>query len=48
MCSMKIVSNPCHFWRPTRAKGAGEAGCVGALPVVMIAIMNALADCGGS
>jgi len=47
MCSMKIVSNPVPTaTNPLGAKGAGEAGCVGALPAVMIAIMNALAECG--
>jgi carbon-monoxide dehydrogenase large subunit len=47
MCSMKIVSNPVPTaTNPLGVKGAGEAGCVGALPAVMIAIMNALADCG--
>jgi aerobic carbon-monoxide dehydrogenase large subunit len=43
MCNVSIRSNPV----PTAtnllgAKGAGEAGCVGALPAVMIAILNAL------
>src|ERR1700727_1819312 len=47
MCNVSIRSNPV----PTAtnllgAKGAGEAGCVGALPSVMIAIMNALAPLG--
>ncbi len=47
MCQMKIVSNPI----PTEnnllgAKGAGEAGCVGALPAVMIAVMHALEPLG--
>ena len=47
MCNVAIRSNPV----PTAtnllgAKGAGEAGCVGALPAVMIAIMNALAPLG--
>jgi carbon-monoxide dehydrogenase large subunit len=47
MCSMKIVSNPVPtVTNPLGVKGAGEAGCVGALPAVMIAIMNALAECG--
>ncbi len=47
MCSMKIVTNPVPTaTNPLGAKGAGEAGCVGALPAVMIAIMNALAECG--
>src|SRR5262249_38833826 len=31
---------------PLGAKGAGEAGCVGALPAVMLAIMNALEPLG--
>jgi len=31
---------------PLGAKGAGEAGCVGSLPAVMIAIMNALKPLG--
>jgi carbon-monoxide dehydrogenase large subunit len=31
---------------PLGAKGAGEAGCVGSLPAVMIAIMNALEPLG--
>jgi carbon-monoxide dehydrogenase large subunit len=47
LCDFKIASNPV----PTAlnllgAKGAGEAGTVGALPAVMIAIMNALAPLG--
>jgi carbon-monoxide dehydrogenase large subunit len=47
MSNVRIVSNPV----PTKgnmlgAKGAGEAGCVGALPAVMIAVMNALAPLG--
>jgi carbon-monoxide dehydrogenase large subunit len=47
ICNMRMVSNPV----PTEsnmlgAKGAGEAGCVGALPAVMIAVMNALAPLG--
>jgi carbon-monoxide dehydrogenase large subunit len=32
--------------KPLDAKGAGEAGCVGSLPAVMIAIMNALEPLG--
>lgn len=44
MCDIRIKSNPV----PTKtnllgAKGAGESGTVGALPAVMIAILNALA-----
>jgi aerobic carbon-monoxide dehydrogenase large subunit len=47
MCSIKIVSNPVPTpGNPLGAKGAGEAGCVGALPAVMIAIMNALEPAG--
>ncbi len=47
MCNVAIRGNPV----PTAtnllgAKGAGEAGCVGALPAAMIAIMNALAPLG--
>ena len=47
MCDIAVTSKPV----PTKhnllgAKGAGEAGCVGALPAVMIAIMNALAPLG--
>ena len=47
MCNMEIESNPVPTKRNLLgAKGAGEAGTVGALPVVMIAIMNALAPLG--
>jgi carbon-monoxide dehydrogenase large subunit len=47
MCSVKIVSNPVPTpSNPLGVKGAGEAGCVGALPAVMIAIINALESCG--
>ena len=47
MCSVSIQSNPSPTAsNPLGAKGAGEAGCVGALPVVMIAILNALAPLG--
>jgi len=47
LCDITVTSKPV----PTKhnllgAKGAGEAGCVGALPAVMIAIMNALAPLG--
>ncbi len=47
MCNVRIRSNPV----PTATnllgvKGAGEAGCVGALPAVMIAIMHALEPLG--
>ena len=47
MCNMEIESNPVPTERNLLgAKGAGEAGTVGALPAVMIAIMNALAPLG--
>ena len=47
MCNVRIVSNPVPTPNnPLGVKGAGEAGCVGALPAVMIAIMNALAPLG--
>ena len=47
MCNIAIRSNPV----PTAtnllgAKGAGEAGTVGAMPAVMIALLNALAPVG--
>jgi carbon-monoxide dehydrogenase large subunit len=47
LCSMRIVSNPVPTeGNPLGAKGAGEAGCVGAMPAVMNAIMHALQSVG--
>lgn len=47
MCSMEVKSNPVPTqYNPLGAKGAGEAGTVGAMPVVMNAIMDALAPLG--
>ncbi len=47
MCSISIVSNPSPTAsNPLGAKGGGEAGTVGALPSVMIAILDALAPLG--
>lgn len=47
MCNVAIKSNPCPTpSNPLGAKGAGEAGCVGALPAVMIAILHALEPLG--
>jgi carbon-monoxide dehydrogenase large subunit len=47
MCSIGIKSNPVPTnTNPLGAKGAGEAGTVGALPAVMIAILHALAPLG--
>jgi carbon-monoxide dehydrogenase large subunit len=42
-CDIKIVSNPVPTaLNPLGAKGAGEAGTVGALPVVVNAVLDAL------
>jgi len=46
-CDMHIESNPVPTrLNPMGAKGAGEAGTVGALPVVINAVMSALAPLG--
>jgi carbon-monoxide dehydrogenase large subunit len=46
-CNIAIASNPMPTkLNPLGAKGAGEAGTVGALPVIMNAILNALAPLG--
>jgi carbon-monoxide dehydrogenase large subunit len=46
-CDMVIESSPVPTkLNPMGAKGAGEAGTVGALPVVVTAVMNALAPLG--
>jgi carbon-monoxide dehydrogenase large subunit len=47
MSDIVVKSNP-HptSHNPLGAKGAGEAGCVGALPVVMNAIVHALEPAG--
>jgi carbon-monoxide dehydrogenase large subunit len=47
LCSMDIESNPVPTkTNPLGTKGAGEAGCVGALPAVVNAVVNALAEFG--
>jgi aerobic carbon-monoxide dehydrogenase large subunit len=47
MCPIAVTSNPVPTKsNPLGAKGAGEAGTVGALPAVMLAIMDALAPLG--
>jgi carbon-monoxide dehydrogenase large subunit len=47
MPNMEVKSNPVPTkYNPLGAKGAGEAGTVGAMPVVMNAIMDALAPLG--
>jgi aerobic carbon-monoxide dehydrogenase large subunit len=44
---LKVESNPCPTRRnPLGAKGAGEAGTVGALPAVVNAVIDALAPLG--
>jgi carbon-monoxide dehydrogenase large subunit len=46
-CDIAVKSNPVPTnLNPLGAKGAGEAGTVGALPAVMNAILDALADLG--
>ena len=47
MCNMAVKSNPVPTkYNPLGAKGAGEAGTVGAMPVVMNAVIDALAPLG--
>jgi carbon-monoxide dehydrogenase large subunit len=47
MCGIAVTSNPVPTKQnPLGAKGAGEAGTVGALPAVMNAIIDALAPLG--
>jgi carbon-monoxide dehydrogenase large subunit len=44
---MKVESNPVPTrTNPLGTKGCGEAGCVGALPAVVNAVVNALAEFG--
>jgi carbon-monoxide dehydrogenase large subunit len=46
-CSMKVEANPVPTkTNPLGTKGAGEAGCVGALPAVVNALVDALAEYG--
>ena len=46
-CSFQVQSNPVHTdSNPLGIKGAGEAGAVGAMPVVANAIVDALAHLG--
>ena len=46
-CDFEVESNPVPTkLNPLGAKGAGEAGTVGALPAVMNAILDALAHLG--
>ena len=47
MCNVTVKSNPVPtVHNPLGAKGAGEAGTVGALPVVMNAVLDALSELG--
>lgn len=47
LCSVAVESHPVPTDRnPLGAKGAGEAGTVGAMPAVMLAILDALAPLG--
>ena len=47
LCEMHVESNPVPTkTNPLGTKGAGEAGCVGALPAVVNAVVNALAEFG--
>jgi len=47
ICDIEVHENPVPTkTNPLGAKGAGEAGCVGSLPAVMLAIMNALEPLG--
>ena len=47
ICPMKVESNSVPTkTNPLGTKGAGEAGCVGALPAVVNALVNALSDYG--
>lgn len=49
MCSVEVKSNPVPTkYNPLGAKGAGEAGTVGAMPVVMNAVIDALAPLSAS
>ena len=47
LCAMTVESNPVPTkTNPLGTKGAGEAGCVGALPAVVNALVNALEEYG--
>ena len=46
-CTIDVKANPVPTkTNPIGAKGAGEAGCVGAMPAVANALVNALAEFG--
>jgi carbon-monoxide dehydrogenase large subunit len=47
LCAMKVEANPVPTkTNPLGTKGAGEAGCVGALPAVVNAVVDALSEFG--
>ncbi|MGE5774427.1 MAG: xanthine dehydrogenase family protein molybdopterin-binding subunit, partial [Hyphomicrobiales bacterium] len=47
LCGMEVESNPVPTkTNPLGVKGAGEAGCVGALPAVANALVDALSEFG--
>jgi carbon-monoxide dehydrogenase large subunit len=47
LCAMKVESNPVPTkTNPLGVKGAGEAGCVGAMPAVANALVDALSEFG--
>ncbi len=47
LCDMEVESNPVPTkTNPLGVKGAGEAGCVGALPAVTNALVDALSEFG--
>ncbi len=47
LCNMNVESNPVPTkTNPLGVKGAGEAGCVGALPAVVNALVDALSEFG--
>jgi carbon-monoxide dehydrogenase large subunit len=47
LCDIEVEANPVPTrTNPLGTKGAGEAGCVGALPAVVNAVVNALSDYG--
>jgi len=47
LCDMEVESNPVPTkTNPLGVKGAGEAGCVGALPAVANALVDALSEFG--
>ena len=47
LCEMEVESNPVPtMTNPLGVKGAGEAGCVGALPAVANALVDALSEFG--